>query len=203
MNNYVIGWRSCFLFGTVLLLSGCGSLPGTSDGKAETLIDREWIDVVAADAGRQLTYLKDRRGNERFCRGPGPDFSRTASSGTSIGVPTVAGGALGVGGNLSRGALELGGRDPVVLIARELLYRACELAANTNADPATEREIYSKFLAAIIEIAKSHSGAGSVPLASEPSSALPVTVAPNPPRDSGGSPKNRPDYDPPNSNKDQ
>lgn len=149
-------------------LAACGSLPGVSDGKAEVLIDREGLDIVAADAGRQLTFMKDRKSTERICMGPPPDFSRTAGSGISLGVPTPSGGAMGVGRNLSQGALDLGGRDPALLMARELLYRACELASNTNADAATERSIYERFLRAIIEIAKYQQGAGSIPQGAEP-----------------------------------
>jgi len=174
--------KRILIAGCTYLLIGCGSLPGTSDGRSEYLIDRDGVDVVAADAGRQLTYFKDHLSKERFCHVPAPDFSRTAGSGTSVGLPTPAGGAVGVGSNLSKGALDLGGRDPVVLITRELLYRACELATNTNADPATEREIYNKFLAVLMEISKSHLGPGSTPLASVPPPTTPVIVVPNPPK---------------------
>lgn len=164
------------------LLIGCSSLPSASDGRSESLIDRQGVDVVAADAGRQLTYFKDQGSQERFCHTPPPDFSRTAGSGTSVGLPTLAGGTAGIGSNLSKGSIDLGGRDPIVLISRELLYRACELATNTNADPATEREIYNKFLATLIEIAKSHTGQGAAPLASEPAPAAPVSATPNVPK---------------------
>jgi len=188
------------LSGLTLVLSGCGSLPGTSDGRSESLIDREGVDVVAADAGRQLTYFKDQGARERFCRAPTPDFARTAGSGTSVGVPTLGGGSVGVGNNLSKGSLDLGGRDPVVLITRELLYRACELATNINADPTVEREIYGRFLSAVVEIAKSHLGTGSSPLASEPNPAPLNVVVPNQspmrrPSDSGRNPHDSDDDD--------
>lgn len=165
-----------------LSLLGCGILPETSDGRAENLVDREGVDIVAADAGRQIAVLKDKASLERFCMSPAPDFSRTAGSQVMSALPTMGGGSIGLGSNTSKGALDLGGRDPAVLIARELLYRACELASNTQADPATERAIYDKFLAAIIEIAKTRTGPGSAPLATEPSTLPPVNVTPIQPR---------------------
>lgn len=179
MRQKIVAWGlSCCIS---LSLVGCGGLPSSSDGRMENLIDREAVDIVAADAGRQLTFLKDKT-TERFCMAPAPDFSRTAGSQVMGGLPTIGGGSIGLGSNTTKGSLDLGGRDPAVLIARELLYRACELATNTNADPATEREIYNRFLAAIIEIAKSRTGPGSAPLATEPSILPPVNVTPIQPR---------------------
>jgi hypothetical protein len=151
-------------------------IPDASDGRAEKLIDRAGIDIVAGDAGRHFTYLKDQGTMERMCRGPEPDFSRTASGGISTAMPTIMGSVAAIGDAASKGSLDLGGRDPAVLITRELMYRACELAANTNADPATEREIYRQFLAAIIEISKNHAGTGSTPLAAEPNMPTPVST---------------------------
>lgn len=171
--------RVIALLGSALVLFGCASASGISAGKAETLIDRDGIDIIVSDAGRRLTFIKDRTATERQCLAPGPDFSRTAGSGVSLGLPTTTGGAVGIGESQSHGALDLGGRAPALLIARELLYRACELAANINADPATEREIYDKFLAAIVEISKTQVGAGAAALGAEPIPAPPVAAIPN------------------------
>lgn len=172
-------FRVLALFGAVAFLFGCASVNSMSSDKAETLIDREGIDIIAADASRRLAFIKDRDTAERLCLAPGPDFSRTAGHGVNLGLPTTAGGAVGIGENQSRGALDLGGRAPALLIARELLYRACELARNINADPATEREIYNRFLDAIVEIAKTQQGAGTAALGDEPNLAPPVAATPN------------------------
>ncbi|TAN40072.1 MAG: hypothetical protein EPN25_09200 [Nitrospirae bacterium] len=172
--------------GCAALLAGCGSI-AVSDNRPDVLIDREGIDVVAGDAGRHFTYFKNKDTAERFCRGPEPDFSRSAERGISGGIPTSGGGAIGIGANEAKGSLDLGGRDPAVLIARELMYRACELARNTNADPQAERDIYLKSLTAIVEIARSHAGAGSAPLASAATPPPTVNVLPNPVKGFGGS----------------
>jgi hypothetical protein len=172
-------YHAFVLLGSALLLFGCATATSLSTDKTETLIDREGIDIIAADASRRLAFIKDRDTAERLCLAPGPDFSRTAGSGVNLGLPTTAGGTVGVGQSQSRGALDLGGRGPALLIARELLYRACELARNINADPATEREIYSQFLNAIVEIAKVQQGAGTAALGEEPNLAAPVAATPN------------------------
>lgn len=139
-----------------LLLSACsggflGSAPATQ------LFKRDGIDIISESASRRETFFKDRNTTERFCRAPGPDFAVTASEGVSIAVP----GGQSVGEDAGKGALGLGGRNPEVLLAREMLFRACELSLNINADPKTTRDIYERFLQSIEKIATSQTGTGS------------------------------------------
>lgn len=170
-------WKvhGCCAF-AVWALSGCANSPSTSR-QAETVIDRAGVDIVASDSTRQLTYLKERGSTERFCRGPGADAITTESQGVSAQIP-LRGSSVGLGEESTKGAVDLGGRNPAVLIARELMYRACELASNTNADGATERLIYMQFLQAILTISKAQIGTGVAALASEP--ATPALLSPPP-----------------------
>ena len=159
----------------VWALAGCANSPAGSR-QSETLIDRAGVDIVAADSTRQLTYLKERRSAERFCRGPGADAINTASDGVAVQVPLSVN-SVGLGEQKTTGAVDLGGRNPIVLIAREFMYRACELASNSNADGGTERQIYLQFLQAIVTISKVQMGTGVAALASEPA---PLVVLPTP-----------------------
>ena len=61
----------------------------------------------------------------------------------------------------SSGAVTLGGRDPTVLITRELMFRACELTLNTNAKPEAAVKIYVDTLKALLKIIKVHKGLGT------------------------------------------
>lgn len=161
-------------------LGGCGTTSPQS-GRPEILIERQGIDVVAADSARQFTYFKERGATERYCRGPGPDAITTSSSGVQLGVPAQAGALGEIGSSATRGGVDLGGRNPAVLISRELLYRACELASNINADPATERQIYKQFLDAIVTISKTQVSAGNAALSAIPAApTLPAGVAASP-----------------------
>lgn len=170
-------WKvlSCCVFAAWALLGCANSSQGNRRG--ETLIDRAGVDIVAADSTRQLTYLKERGATERFCRGPGADSIATSSQGVSAQIP-LAGSSVGLGEESTKGAVDLGGRNPAVLLARELMYRACELASNTNADGATERQIYMQFLQAVLAISKVQTGTGITALASEP--VAPVLLSPPP-----------------------
>lgn len=159
----------------VWALAGCANSP-VGSRPSETIIDRVGVDIVAADSTRQLTYLKERGSTERFCRGPGADAINTASDGVAVQLPLSVN-SVGLGEQRTTGAVDLGGRNPLVLIAREFMYRACELASNSNADGGTERQIYLQFLQAVVSISKVQMGTGVAALASEPA---PLVVLPPP-----------------------
>jgi hypothetical protein len=135
----------------VFLISGCAGLvsaPGTTE---QELVERDGIDVALIPAAYREVYFSPSTSNERHCRAPDPDFSVQQSDKLSVSLPTNGGESMG-GGETQTG-LNLGGRTQTVLITRELMYRACELAANINADADTSIAIYDKFLQAIQALA--------------------------------------------------
>lgn len=172
--------------------SGCLSLP-TEQGK-DKHITRGGIDAVLSGSDRQMLVIKDGSSKERFCLAPGPDYSVTASRGMSLGMGVGGPGSKGeetVGGDVTRGALSLGGRNPEVLIARALMYRACEMAMNLNADQDTTIKIYARFLDAIEKISKFQTGTGTASVVATPADARlqpPGALAPSQPLSSDGFP---------------
>lgn len=75
-----------------------------------------------------------------MCRSPDPDFNMGQNDQMSLGVGVEN---LAIGDTQKE--LSLGGRTENVLIVRELMYRACELVMNLNADAKTSIEIYENF----------------------------------------------------------
>ena len=163
---------------SLIAVAGCAHSPLGGPSR-DALFDRAGVSILTSSLSRQHTYMKMRGATERFCRGPGMDAVNTASEQSGVQIP-LQGISAGLSEGRTAGALDLGGRNPAVLIARELMYRACELASNTNADPVTERQIYTQFLQAITAISKAQTGAGSAALASDPT---PPAVVPTQPSD--------------------
>jgi len=137
------------------LLAGCGTFFGKTD-KGHAIIDRNGLDLLVEDASRKTTIIKDRDSLERFCRSPNPDFASGQTSAVSLGL----GNGPSVG--TSSGAMidSLGGRSPALLITRELMYRACELSMNLNANTDLSKEIYWRFLGTIELAIKAQTGTG-------------------------------------------
>lgn len=179
----------------VLLSAGC---TGVTRVHKEILVDRGGIDTIGAPADRVQIVLKDATSGERFCKGPGPDTATTASSGISLGVSSLGLPAKeAISDSANRGALDLGGRSPAVLLVREIFYRFCELTLNTNASQETAVSIYKITLDAVERIAASQSGLGSAP-----SSAAPPPAKPGLPEGLFMSPKVKETSGTSNSNKD-
>ena len=137
-------FRFILILGSFFLVS-CVSSPGSKEkiinaggGIATLLVPSEF---------REVYYKKDHTA-ERYCRSPSPDFSVQGSDGIGIGVadPLAKPGEEKVGFSSGQSAFGLGGRSADVLLTRELMFRACELSANIDADGATSMAIYSKFL---------------------------------------------------------
>ncbi len=147
---------------STLSLASCQSF-----GPATTQIKRDGIDIISTNSDQKLSYIKTRGNNEIFCAPREGDIADTYSSGASLGL-SVTGKSESVSDSSGKGAISLGGRNPEVLLARELLFRACELASNTNADGPQAVQIYSLFLDKMIEMSQSISGTGTSPQSSSP-----------------------------------
>lgn len=145
------------LFASTALLSGCSTMaPGT---KVEQLVERNGVDIALIPATYREVYFSPSVSKEKHCRAPDPDFSVQQSDQLNLSLPMNGGESIG-GGEKQIG-LNLGGRTPAVLITRELMYRACELTSNINADNKTTIDIYSAFLEGIKDIVQQSSFTGT------------------------------------------
>lgn len=100
----------------------------------------------------ETNLIKSPEDLHRYCAARESDAISAPQSGLSLGfglgatkedVSTTAGGA----------ALSLGGRDPLVLITREFMYRVCELSLNHNLNKEETITLYKYFIDKLIVIA--------------------------------------------------
>lgn len=108
----------------------------------------------------QNTFVKKGKNGTKICSQPDPDAAQAFADGLTVGV-----GTQGEGVQDSSNATSLGGRNPAVLIAREILYRACELTMNYDADYDQARSIYTEFLGVLSDLGKTQTGVGSASVA--------------------------------------
>ena len=127
----------------IVILSGCmTSKPETS------LIETTTFTILEADEDTTIATYKVGNTPDNSCAPREGDVADTKSIGFSLGFLAPAS-EEDVEAEAGKGAVGLGGRNPEVLIARELLYRACELSSNINADKTLTKEIYFDFLSSI------------------------------------------------------
>jgi len=143
-----------------LLVSGCVTSPGSN---VNDLKERKGVSALLIPAEYREVYFKDIHTKERYCRSPGPDFSVQSSDGTSVGVssPVPSIGEEKVGFGSGQSAFGLGGRSADVLLTRELMFRACELTSNIDADKETTIAVYKRFLETVEKLSLIQTGVGT------------------------------------------
>ena len=120
--------------------------------------------------GQRVVFYKHDLDNDavQFCAEPLADVSESGSDGVQLSASGSP--AFSETLDFSESITEqgLGGRTASVLIVREMLFRACELAMNTDADPKLSLEIFERFLSSIESLSNTPAmGASGVVLSSE------------------------------------
>lgn len=135
----------------VLVVSGC------STGPSRPFISKtKGLQMVSSTSDLDTAYVKDHGSNERICAERLGDVAEGRSSGVGFGF-----GSESVKEDSGSTAVALGGRNPAVLITRELMYRACELSINLNLTKEETLKVYYKFLDATLEVSKTQTGNGN------------------------------------------
>jgi hypothetical protein len=136
---------------TAGLLAGCAA---RAERTTSIQVD-PGITALNFSADFRGVYIKRNGQVERLCAEPTTDVAASTSGGLTLGV-----GADQLGDTSSDSATALGGRDALVLITRELLFRACELALNTEASYEQSLALYQAALEMIKAIAPQEAGRG-------------------------------------------
>src|SRR5256885_6709222 len=118
----------------LLLLPFVAGCAASQMEKKENLVDRQGIDVIGSPADRVHIVIKDDKSLERYCKGPGPDFSVTASNGVSLGASIPLASGANIGSPSGRGALDLAGPSPPALLPPDRFYPTCDPLGNIRPD---------------------------------------------------------------------
>ena len=154
----------------ILFLTACGSGPSAPD-----MITRNGISAMSNGSNVQLTFIKSNGHIDRYCAARESDVADTSSSGASLEADLSPATKDGVSEGSTQGALSLGGRDPAVLIVREMMYRACELSMNLNADADLTIHIYKNIMDTMKEITAQQTGNGIAALGQKSNSSVTIS----------------------------
>lgn len=153
--------RSVLALPAALALAGCaGTLP--PQNTQEVFSERDGLragggavglEVLTVPEGQRVMLIKSPDDVERVCSPRESDQGMSVREGLELSLPGATGGAIGEEAGTQ--AVALSHPTAVVQLARELLFRACELSLNLDADPAETRAIYERFLVALESVAGS------------------------------------------------
>ena len=130
-------------FVLAVTLSACG-VPQRSakvlDIKANT------VSAVTYPADLRGAYMQTGESKVQFCAEPAPDVALQSLVKVTENLKATTPSGIQVEGSASgefaAKVIQLAGRTQLVLLAREMLYRACELALNHDTDKNTAVELY-------------------------------------------------------------
>ena len=162
-----------------LLCSSCAMLE--SSAAKSRLIDRPGLDVVLDHSTGVGFVISDPKFKDQVCKTPAPDVLAGVTKSEAIALPSLLPGSTSSGAAItdSEGysATNLGGRTPSVLIARDFLYRVCEMTINMQLSPEETVKVYLQTMDKIVEIIKDRSAAGkSAPTSTSTTISPPVAA---------------------------
>ncbi len=145
-------FSSCLI--SAATLSGCADLNNVS----EVIALNPRLKAFTYSDDVQNTFVKKTKGGFRMCSQPDADAADSYDDGIELEA-----GAKGDGAGVKNSVVgsSLGGRNPEVLIVRELLFRACELSVNYDVNYKEARSIYSEFLQAAVSMSDKQTGTGA------------------------------------------
>lgn len=155
------------------LLYGCAtaSIPGHELGSVQPDPQHNGSITLSGSSSRYI--IKNKDGS--YCVSPAPDAAFTDSSAGGLNLTLVNTG----GNNASSDSIEnahqrlgLGGRNPNVLITREILFETCLLIGRAGLNSAQMLELYKSSLDAITQINKQSLDGNAIKSDNQDSNAL-------------------------------
>ncbi len=145
--------RALFLLPLAAGLLGCE----TPQQHAEHIeLKDRGVSVVAYPTQIRGAYVFNPGSDNRFCAEPPPDVAldslQDIAGKLNLKAPEVgeAGGELSA--KITADVVQLAGRSQLLSLAREMLYRACELSNNSKADTAESIALYQAVVALVRDL---------------------------------------------------
>jgi hypothetical protein len=138
----------------LLVLAGCSSLYEPAPKVTDLGVD-QIISHTASLSGTIIVTPKDQR---YFCAQPAPDAGFTQGESGGVTVAILASQSESATESEQSADVEMMGRTPGILLARELLYRLCEFGHNNALDKREATALYKLNLSIIEKISGIEAG---------------------------------------------
>lgn len=116
-----------------LSIAGCGLVP--KRGVEIHPVPANGTTVVSFPSDQRGAFFRNGGATGTYCAEPFPDTALESVAKFAGKIDVKKTGKAEIDSELSIKVVELAGRSQLVLLARELLYRTCELAANGKLKP--------------------------------------------------------------------
>ena len=140
------------------LVAGCATPDSV---KVNRFNSNKGLSTITYDANmRSIVMVNgDKNSVIKYCSEPFPDAGESTNQTLSASVSEIKDGE-GVGESSGESSYSLGGRNSTVLVAREILFRLCELGQNHYASYEQQAAMFVRGLEAIEKISNSKQASG-------------------------------------------
>ncbi len=146
--------RNLFTILCVVFLSGCTGIhkqkPRIMTLKPET--------SVSLSASTAVTYIRSDNDDLIVCSRSSPDALFDQGDAFSLSASLINTGNDSGGDSESSEEIEMAGRTPTVILAREVFYNTCEFSANYNLSKDEASTVFQKALDSIVAVWKIEAG---------------------------------------------
>jgi len=141
----------------VCVLSGLVGCAGIAEPKVQSVPLN--ADSLFSSTGALNTSTVQRAGSDFVvCMGPGADVAFDQSDSSNISISLISRGSDSDGLTNTASEVELTGRTPSLLMARELLYRTCEFSKNFQLSKKEATQLFIETLKGVVGVWRIESG---------------------------------------------
>ena len=137
--------RLFFVLANLTLLSACSSVYAPIAHK----VTLEPETSLSTTAVINHTYIRSKSSNYIICTQLSADAAFDQGDDTGITATLTGNRSDGINNQKNANDVEMAGRTPAVLMARELMFRACEFSANYNLSKDEAMKLYNDTLTTI------------------------------------------------------
>jgi hypothetical protein len=149
----------------VLALSACAQPPRAIISQ----VDPDQRSFVTSSAETTTTYLNAEGDAHQFCAGVSPDatYSESSSGGFSLSFLNFGGAPSNEVISEENSGDEMVGRTPALLLAREILYRACEMSKNAGLSSEQQIDIFLRTMETASAILQNETAKTSISISTQ------------------------------------
>ena len=141
----MLSYKYVALVAVFFLISACSSIEAPSPKTFNLAADSS----ISVTAGTSQTFVRSQSANYKLCSQPMPDVAYDKGDDADINYSFINTSSDQVSAQDNSDEVEMAGRTPAILMAREIFYRTCEFSTNFGLNKQEALSLYQQTLTTV------------------------------------------------------
>ena len=141
----MLSYKYIALVVVFFLTSACSSIEAPSPKRFNLAADSS----ISVTAGTSQTFVRSQSANYKLCSQPMPDVAYDKGDDADINYSFINTSSDQVSAQDNSDEVEMAGRTPAILMAREIFYRTCEFSTNFGLNKQEALSLYQQTLTTV------------------------------------------------------